>query len=725
VSKKPSSFLACKNILHKPVNRELMFLLKTALAIIVIFLVCELFIFNMDHYVTFWGDDPIDMLSAEAYLYNMTYDKERGLLIPSGNAETPAAIEFRNINKRIVTVYIDAVFDENTNKQSFYINYSNRGHSNRNTAAFDVISGVEETKYVTLQTSGNVGQIRVVYTNSNPATSIRNIILNKPVPLKIFWPRLFLFSTAAFCIVMIKHKKLFSLSLRSNSKWQNILTAGIILAFTIYLFLLMLFTMPFSLKQPFIENFADEPEDQYNAYLVDAILAGHTYLNIEPDEALLALENPYDNGLARLWAGENFLWDHVLFDEKYYSYFGIVQVLILSLPYKLITGHYISTRIAVFIFSALAGIFLVLLWRRLVFRYMKSMPLGMYLLGMVSVTMCSMLSFHVSKPKFYEVAGSSALFFTTLGLWLILGSMEKDKIRKATLTLGSLCMALAVGCRPNYMFFLVFIPIILLDDLKEAWKDKRQFLGMCVCIALPCMFVAAWQMWYNYIRFGSILEFGSNYQLTVSYYKKLGLISPIGTISKILVGIFVYLFSAFRIEASFPFVYLAFVRIDVAFKGYLYNWFCMGTLTIPVMWFLFGIKTVSKTIEKQQRPLFRLIVAMMCVGFVQIVISAATFGGIHTRYELDFFWLFVLGGLVCACFITERVAEFQRMAINRPGEKTLDLHAAMQSIICICMVLSIILFFLTTLSSNESNLFRQNNPAVFYSIQRLLGFGLR
>ena len=53
----------------------------------------------------------------------------------------------------------------------------------------------------------------------------------------------------------------------------------------------------------------------------DAFRAGQTHLLIEPSEELLAMENPYDWS-ARSALGVSAKWDHLLFDGKYYSYYG-------------------------------------------------------------------------------------------------------------------------------------------------------------------------------------------------------------------------------------------------------------------------------------------------------------------------------------------------------------------------------------------------------------------
>jgi len=742
-----------------------------ALIIISICLLCEIFVFNARHFVTYWGDGQIDMNNAEYELVNITHNNKNGLFIPKGRAE----IVFPNINKRVVTVYIDALFSDNheSNTQLFQINYGSEEHSNRTTAGFHVIIGVQESKYVTLHTSGKVSYLRlIIHTDENPMVAIRGVTLNKPIPLKISWARMLLFSGVVFCIVVIIRKKLFSLPLKSSSMGQNILTASIMLVFIAYLFMLTMLTMPFYFNLPFTENFKYDPLDQYNVEIVDAIIEGHTYLDIEPSKKFMELKNPYDS-TERDEANVNAPLNAAYYNGKFYYYYGIVPVLLLSLPAKLITGRYISTRICVFIFSALASVFLMLIWRRLVFRYMKKMPLGMYALGQLTVGMCSMLPFLTASPSFFEVSISSALFFTTLGLWLFLGSSTEKAQRRTEIVLGSLCMALAIGCRESYIFFLLLIPVVLYEELKRLWNDKKQFLGLCACVSVPCALVICGLMWYNYIRFGSVLEFGYDYLITVFSMKARHLINPMAKLTKIFIGFFCYLLPSFDIKSSFPFVSLNSIDTGLAYKSYIYVTPVLGLIALPVTWFISGIGKVKQVIGKQRKPDFYFLAAMICLGFLQIlvVVLSAT---IFNSYTVDFFWLFVLSGLFCAYYLYRGIIEYQeritqlkqRIMLNRVILKLkyidnfrikqavllakrrlaeepetakpvsgfnphkpiwflnrYNLYDIAKNVITAIMIISILfIFFLSLSGDGESNAFMNNNPDILYSIQRLLGF---
>jgi uncharacterized membrane protein len=496
------------------------------------------------------------------------------------------------------------------------------------------------------------------------------------------------------------------------------------LVFIAYLFALMLLTAPFSFDWPFKENFAYEPKDQYNAEIVDAILDGHAYLSIEPTKEFLALKNPFDpaeHERIAIWP----FYDHVYFNGKFYSYFGIVPVLVLSLPYKIITGNYIPTRVAVFVFSALASVFLMLIWRCLIFRYMKKMPLGIYAFGQLAVAMCSMVTFLVNLPRFYENAIASALFFTTLGIWVILSSTKYERVNKVLLVLGCFCMALAVGCRPTYIFLLPFIPVLLIKNLKKTWNNKKQFFKLCVCVTAPCILVACGLMWWNYIRFGSVYEFGINYQITGNYVKGIGLRNPFGKIWKAIIGLFCHLIPSFRITASFPFIYISRVTTDVTYKGFIYVNPVIGLLALPIIWPLLGIGLLRKNIDKQSRPIFHLCIAILCFGFIQFMLITYGAGGagVVTRYIVDFFWLFVFSGLISSYLLWNCASKACLYDAKFLNKTHINLSGIIQNLICIGIMISVMIVFLSTFGGGESGsrIMFYNLDSIYY-IQRLLGF---
>ena len=76
--------------------------------------------------------------------------------------------------------------------------------------------------------------------------------------------------------------------------------------------------------------FKNPDTNQMNKEIVDSFEAGQVSMLETPSDEMLALENPYDLS-QRSEAGVSYPWDHLFYDGKYYSYYGIGTVLTLSL----------------------------------------------------------------------------------------------------------------------------------------------------------------------------------------------------------------------------------------------------------------------------------------------------------------------------------------------------------------------------------------------------------
>jgi hypothetical protein len=422
--------------------------------------------------------------------------------------------------------------------------------------------------------------------------------------------------------------------------------------------------------------------------------------------------------------------------------------------------------LAVFIFAALASIFIMLIWRMLAFRFMQKISIGMFTLGQVAAVMCSMVTFLTARPKFYEAAGLSALFYVTLGLWLLLRyALEKKGLTH--LFFGCLCMALSVGCRPNFLFVSLLVPIILWERIKEN-RIKKKFMPMFVTAAIPYAAVGSALMWYNYIRFDSIFEFGNKYMLTVTNVGSSDLLSPMNRLILIGVCVFSFIMPNLTFGSAFPFVTIQWPQISGNYTGYLYAEHVMGILSLPIMWALGGIghvckynnnyqRTITVTrrkktmslpfpssrdvpaklsperkrilrrrrrqlifqsltpqpyamtyIDKQHRLISRLIIAMPIIGFVQMIVIS--FIGLATRYQLDFVWLFILPALICGYFLVESMSGLYPKLSKTFGR-----------MVCAAMIVSIIFMFILTLSSSDGNWIANHNPRLYYEFQRLLG----
>lgn len=241
---------------------------------------------------------------------------------------------------------------------------------------------------------------------------------------------------------------------------------------------------------------------EYYALLTDAFLAGQTSLLVQPSAQLLALPDPYDpaaNGQFRLH-------DASLYHGKYYLYFGPAPAIVLFLPYKVLTGSHLPTRIAVALFCVGGFACSCALFFLLARREKWDIPRWLGSAAVLSLGTAPAVSFLLTHASFYEVAISAGYCFVMAGFLLTAHSLGQDLPRVSSLVGAGLCFGLAVGCRPNYAPLAILMVILVTFRIRSPRTLALAFVGSVV---LCGVFLAA----YNYVRFQSPFEFGIRYQL--------------------------------------------------------------------------------------------------------------------------------------------------------------------------------------------------------------------
>lgn len=317
-----------------------------------------------------------------------------------------------------------------------------------------------------------------------------------------------------FCAALLA---LFLLNPRSTLYRRKTARDRLTLCVTAAAFLFTLFacTAPMCLNPFWSGHDLDSYHQEYQE-LAEALLEGH--LNVHTDEdvsALLAMENPYDLS-AREALGISYHWDHVFYNGKYYIYFGIVPVLVLFLPYRLLTGHALVSWVGAAVFAAFAVAALFALTYKLFQKLNARPPLAVAAL-LPSALCIVTLWYGVKYPELYCTANLSGLCFV---LWSVYFLFDAFYFRAEAplweVAAGALCGALVFGCRPPIgLGELLFAPLIV-DFIQERLRRKnyRSICSRALAFAVPYLTVAALLMLYNYVRFGNPLEFGQSYQLT-------------------------------------------------------------------------------------------------------------------------------------------------------------------------------------------------------------------
>lgn len=144
-------------------------------------------------------------------------------------------------------------------------------------------------------------------------------------------------------------------------------------------------------------NFAVD-YDQY-ARLGDALIHGHTNLDLPVPDELAQMSNPYDSDLRGQVAGRidiPIYWDHAFYKGKYYCYFGVVPAILLFIPYQLLTGKWLSSAYAVLVLGCIASLFATVLAVQVAKKFLNNRAsIGMVCLASMILTLGSSMYYQL------------------------------------------------------------------------------------------------------------------------------------------------------------------------------------------------------------------------------------------------------------------------------------------------------------------------------------------
>ena len=366
----------------------------------------------------------------------------------------------------------------------------------------------------------------------------------------------------------------------------------------------------------------------------EAFLDGHLYIDYDDiDERLIEMENPYDPE-AREKEGVSVHWDHAFYNGHYYMYFGVVPVLLLFFPFRIISGGislpaYIGTGL--FVAGFIIGIFV--LFKRITKYFFPKLPYSIYLFLSVAFSMMSVWQC-VATPALYCTAISSGLCMMVWSMYFFFGAVWGDQsiIKSFVFAFfGSLFGALTFGCRPPIALANVIVLPLLVVFIKKKGFDFKKLIGLIIA-ALPYVIIGLSLMYYNYVRFDNPFEFGQSYQLTVADQTSLG--SPFSGIFKLAedIGNVIYYLAGFSD-----------IKRLVDFGS---------ILTFPIV--LYVLISLSRgKVRKQLRKNSFVAALIVMMGTVLLILYMDSIWSPvrEDRYRLDILWLLGMITFICIGFL--------------------------------------------------------------------------
>lgn len=621
----------------------------------------EALIINFDYFrVT--GDEYIEQTLNIEKANVKNYNKNTG----ATNGEN-GYIEFKDLNCRIKTIKINVKSASGTTLYFDILDDTNTNY--RNNIAYMKLEGGRNSNTVIINMSGNVHDLKIDFSTDGEVINISDISLNVPIKMSFNPVRFWVMLAAAFIFYVIGMSVYNRKSVEENKKFFKGVCYTMTVVFILIALAITIGSKGFNLK----EDFTSKSGNQITKEIVDAFEAGQLSLLTPVSDELLELDNPYDWS-ERSEAGISYLWDHLLFEGKYYSYYGIAPVLLVFLPYHVATGYYFPSTWAVFIFGAIGILFLTKFFICLLENFFPKLGTNIAYGSLVILQMVTGIWFCFNVPNFYEIAQTSGFACVTCGAYFLLSSgvIGERRLSKARLALSSVFLALAVLCRPTLVLYCIIAVVFILFGLKKE-KSLKYFMAAL----LPYVLIGGIQMWYNYERFHSVFDFGIQYSLTINDFTRSEFHPEFAFI-----GYYNYLFALPSITNNFPYIDTSKVLTFLP-QGYYFvaTKSAVGIFVkaLPAFSYLYAGKAYKK-VSSPDKKRNAILILLSCVLVPLIIIFSIWESGYGARYAADFAWEFLIGALIIAYIIYERCSESNKRKLDR----------AMAVSVLLCAVLTVI-----------------------------------
>ena len=370
---------------------------------------------------------------------------------------------------------------------------------------------------------------------------------------------------------------------------------------------------------------------------LDAYIKGQLHLDQPVDPNLAALANPYDPYKR---AGMTVLWDHAFYNGKYYCYYGHAPIYLVMLPVYWIS-KYVPSNLFVLQLGTLFSIFAFLLAALQIIKlFIKKTNTPFIILTLIAMVFGSLLlcnNTYEYGGMIYRIPYAYANGFLFLTIYLFIKGYQAKKGRFIYFIFTALSLVFIVLSRPlEVVYLLLFIPVIV-KMVKAGLSNKKQMILDYVpaigIVLTGAIFVCA----MNFMRFGSPLEFGEHYQLTVADCTKNHL-----SIDGVLPTIFHYFIQAPKYnEAN---VVLSYSYTSEKFESHPYVTCSIGLIFMPVALLMLLIPYIFK---KGDDISFRIFVYASPALIFLVAFINYCFAGVCPRYLNDFApWAALVGGLV-------------------------------------------------------------------------------
>ena len=427
----------------------------------------------------------------------------------------------------------------------------------------------------------------------------------------------------------------------------------------------------------------------------DSTMKKIPYLDVPVEEELMDLDNPYDAS-ERESKNVTYRWDYAYKDGKYYCYFGMAPVYLLYYPIYFFSHRIPNYTAASCIIGTIAVMAVILAFMAAVKKFVPKINLLAYLLMIPAVAAASLIYANMVYTEKYYIACGSALagmgFAVFFGISAVSG--KKNAGRLILFFLSGFSLAVCVGSRPSEAICAAVLLPMFFGVLFDKKRKLMRRLSEAAIFLIPVIAAIVLVLMHNYARFGSITDFGENYQMTVSDIHSLKV-----TPEMLPSAIFYYFLMPFSSIDVFPYfeargiianTYEIYRNVEPSVGLFGLPFMLLGAIFTPG-----GFMKAKGKITKGEAASYN--------GFIAIGIMCALFlswfnfsrAGVCIRYLTDIAWILAI------CF----GVIFLRRIMRKSGRKTV------YGIICVACVLTVATVFFMVIS-NDGGDFHRIHPTL-------------
>ncbi|MBT1175645.1 hypothetical protein JS530_09075 [Bifidobacterium sp. LC6] len=382
-------------------------------------------------------------------------------------------------------------------------------------------------------------------------------------------------------------------------------------------------------------QFPSNTGDQY-ALQLEAWKQGSLSLVQQPPKDLLQLDNPYSLA-SRVMLPDSGLYDVVLFNGKYWTYFGVTPLLLVYLPFNALFPNRLPADLTVTtIFACGAALFLCLAVRELLANWKIRPNYLLLLCSLPALCAGSLIYFIQSCSAVYYIPLLCAIMCASMFIFFGLRACRANRqiIRSVLFVCSGIALALQLGSRPNSLIGTVcFMAPLFIGVLLDKQRKMRGKLIDAGSFLIPTLLGFAAQLWYNKLRFGSLFNFGNKLQVTIDDLRDNALTFDPMKLKDMILDFFLL---PFKVSPDFPYISYQ-TSIGSGYGNYAYLHYMFGIGMIPLVWFVFAAFRKVGRVCNEKAMVHSGLVGCLVLTYINYAIAGSIF-----RYYCDFLFILLL-----------------------------------------------------------------------------------